>query len=83
MKAVSYTAARKNLAKTMEKVCEDHAPIIITRREKDAVVILSLEDYEALSESSYLLQNPKNAKRLMESVEELDSGKGTERRIAD
>ena len=81
MKAISYSAARENLAKTMEQVCEDHDPVIITRRNNDAVVMLSLEDFEALNETAYLLQNPKNAKRLIDSIEELENGKGVERSL--
>ncbi len=51
MKAMTYTAARQNLAKTMEKVCEDRAPVIVTRKASNSVVIMSLEDYEAPGES--------------------------------
>jgi len=79
MRAISYTFARGDLAKTMKKVCEDHDPVIITRRNNEAVVMISLEDYEALNETSYLLQSPQNAKRLLESIEEIESGKGKER----
>ena len=61
MKAISYTRAREKLAKTMEQVCDDHTPIIITRRNERSVVMLSLEDYEALEETAYLLRSPKNA----------------------
>ena len=50
MDAISYTAARTNLAKTMEQVCEDHSPVIITRSKSQSVVMISLEDYEALQE---------------------------------
>ena len=60
MKAITYSAARQNLAKTMENVCKDHAPIIVTRKTTDSVVIISLEDYEALEETAYLLRSPKN-----------------------
>jgi antitoxin YefM len=79
MKAISYTAARANLAKTMKKVSEDHDPVIITRKSNEAVVMISLEDYESLNETAYLLQNPKNAMRLIESIEELEAGRGKER----
>ena len=81
MKAISYTAARGELAKTMKQVCEDHDPIIITRKNNEAVVMMSLDDYEALNETAYLLQSPKNAKRLLKSIEELDKGKGKEREL--
>ena len=81
MKAITYTNARQNLAKTMENVCNDHAPIIITRKTTDSVVIMSLEDYEALEETAYLLRSPKNTKRLIESIAQLENGKGTEREL--
>lgn len=81
MNAISYTAARENLASTMDKVCEDHAPIIITRNRDQAVVMMSLEDYEALEETAYLLKSPKNAKRIMSAIDQLDAGKGTERTL--
>ena len=76
MKALSYTALRNTLAKTMEKVCEDHEPIIITRKNEGAVVMLSLEDYESLEETTYLLRSPKNVKRLFESISQLKKGGG-------
>jgi len=79
MKALSYTALRNTLAKTMEKVCEDHEPIIITRKSEGAVVMLSLEDYESLEETTYLLRSPKNVKRLFESISQLEAGKGVEK----
>lgn len=81
MEAITYTAARQNLAKTIEKVCRDHAPVIVTRKASDSVVIMSLEDYEALEETAYLLRSPKNTRRLIESIAQLESEKGTEREI--
>ena len=81
MKALTYTAARSNLAKTMKEVCEDHDPVIITRKQHDAVVMMSLEDYEPLNETAYLLHSPNNTKRLLESIEELEKGKGKERKL--
>ena len=83
MKAITYTNARQNLAKTMERVCKDHSPVIITRKTNDSVVIMSLEDYEALEETAYLLRSPKNTRRLIESIAQLEEGKGTERELLD
>ena len=79
MDTITYTSLRSNLAKTMEKVCDDRAPITITRSNARPVVMLSLEDYQALEETAYLLSSPKNAKRLMESIVELEAGQGQER----
>ena len=81
MEAISYTAARENLAATMQKVCDDRAPIIITRNRDQAVVMMALEEYESLQETAHLLSSPANATRLMESVKELKAGKGKERHL--
>jgi antitoxin YefM len=61
----------------MAQVCADHAPVIITRNKASSVVMMSLDDYEALAETAYLLRTPNNAKRLAESVAELEQGGGT------
>lgn len=81
MRAITYTSARNNLANTMKKVCDDHDPIIVTRKNNEAVILMSLEDYESLTETAYLMQSPKNAKRLIHSIEELNTGNGHEREI--
>ncbi|HEY9249485.1 MAG TPA: type II toxin-antitoxin system prevent-host-death family antitoxin [Rariglobus sp.] len=75
MNAITYTAARENLASTMDQVCADHDPVIITRNRDQAVVMMSLEDYESLQETAYLLRAPANARRLLESVAELKGAK--------
>ena len=81
MDSISYTAARANLAKTMDDVCESHEPVIITRSGQESVVMLSLEDYNSLEETAYLLRSPNNAKRLLEAIAELQAGHGTEREL--
>lgn len=81
MDAITYTTARANLASTMDRVCENHEPIIITRNSEQAVVMISLDDYNALEETAYLLRNPVNSRRLLESIAELESGRGTEREL--
>ena len=81
MDAITYTAARQNLAKTMDNVCNDRDPVIITRKASGSVVMISLEDYEALEETSYLLRSPKNAVRLLESINQLENGRGNEREL--
>ena len=83
MTAISYTAARENLASTMDRVCNDHDPVIITRNREQAVVMLSLEDYEALQETAYLLRSPANAKRLIESIDSLNQGRGIRKSLKD
>ena len=65
MNAITYTAARENLASTMDKVCDDREPVIITRNRDQAVVMVSLEDYKAMEETAYLMRSPANARRLL------------------
>ena len=81
MDAISYTAARANLAKTMERVCDDHAPVIITRKRETPVVMISLEDYQSMEETTYLMRSPANAKRLLSSIEELENGGGQKKEL--
>lgn len=67
----------------MDRVCEDHEALIITRNGEQAVVMLSLEDYQALEETAYLLRNPANAKRLLSAAAHLNAGQGAERKLAE
>ncbi len=84
MDAITYTAARASLAATMDRVCNDHEPLIITRNgDQQAVVMLSLDDYNSLEETAYLLRNPTNAKRLLDATVQLNVGKGKARKLVD
>jgi antitoxin YefM len=81
MKAITYTSARQNLAATMDRVCEDRDAVIITRKREQSVVMMSLEEYEALEETAYLLKSPANARRLLESIQQLEQGRGSTREL--
>ena len=81
MATITYSEARSKLAETMEKVCDDHSPVIITRKNSRSVVMISLDDYEAMEETAYLLRSPKNTRRLLESIAELESGGGKKRKL--
>jgi antitoxin YefM len=83
MDAIPYTRLRANLANEMDRVCEDHAPVIVTRKASSSVVMISLDDYTALEETSYLLRSPKNARRLLKSLAEIERGGGTERNLTE
>lgn len=74
MQAVSYTKARNELSGLMNRVCEDHDTVIVVREEEPAVVIMSLEDYNSMVETCYLLKSPKNAERLNRAVEDFRAG---------
>ncbi len=82
MDSITYTAARAKLADTMDRVCNDHEPIIITRGGEQSVVMMSLEDFKSLEETAYLLRAPKNARRLIEAIASLEEGRGKERRLS-
>jgi len=81
MHAITYTTVRANLASAMDRVCDDHEALIITRNGEQAVVMLSLEDYKALEETSYLLRTPANARRLLAAVTQLAANNGVERSL--
>lgn len=81
MKAITYTAARENLASTMDGVCKDRDPVIITRNRDQAVVMISLEDFDALQETAYLMRSPANAKRLLESIAAAERGKAKKHKV--
>lgn len=84
MRTTSYSDLRKNLAATLDRVAEDHEPIVITRdKGKPAAVLISLEDFASYEETSYLLQSPRNAERLRAAIEELDAGRGKERKLVE
>lgn len=63
----------------MKKVCEDHSPIIITRKGENLIAMMSLEDYQSIKETIYLLRSPANARQALESITDLESGNGVER----
>ena len=76
METISYTDARAQLAATMDRVIADHAPVIITRHGSQACVLISLDDYESVEETAYLMSSPTNAARLNEAIQALESGQG-------
>lgn len=82
MDAVTYSEARANLAKVMDRVCSDHEALIITRNGAQSVVMLSLADFKALEETAYLLRSPANARRLFDAVAQLASSQGGDRELA-
>ncbi|MBE7560608.1 type II toxin-antitoxin system prevent-host-death family antitoxin [bacterium] len=78
MDAKTYTEVRAKLAEMITRVCNDHTPVVITRRRGDSAVLMSLEDYESLAETAYLLRSPRNARRLLDSIKEIEEGRGVE-----
>jgi antitoxin YefM len=75
VEAITYSAARENMADTMDRVCDNHEPVIITRRNSRSVVMMSLDDFNSIQETAYLLRNPSNAARLRKSIQQFEEGK--------
>jgi antitoxin YefM len=78
MNVVTFTDTRANLKDVMDRVVNDHAPVLVTRQKAEAVVMVSLADWNALEETMHLVASRANAARLMESLAELDAGGGAE-----
>ncbi len=83
MDAKAYSTVRKNLVEVMEQVCDDHEPMIVTRKNARSVVIMSLEDYNAIEETAYLLRSPANAKNLRDSIKQYERGKYKKKELID
>jgi antitoxin YefM len=83
MKTMTYSESRANYAETLDAVTNDREEVIITRAGHEPVVIVSLDDYESLKETAYLLRSPENARRLISSIERLESGEGIQRDLAE
>ena len=81
MDAITYTQARKNFTDTMNAVCENHTPLIITRQKEKPVVMISLEDYNAIEETLYLLRSPKNAARLAKALINIKQKKYSKKKL--
>lgn len=77
MRTMTYSESRAHYAETLSAVVDDREEIVITRAGHEPVVIVSLDEYESLKETAYLLRNPANARRLLSSIERLESGRGS------
>lgn len=83
MRTVSYSESRAHYKETLDAVTNDREEVIITRRGKEDVVMVSRDDYESLRETAYLLRSPANARRILSSIEELEAGRGVARDLAE
>lgn len=83
MKHASSTDLRKNLSAMMDAVTADHEPLLVTRAGGKPVVMLSLEDYESLDETTYLMANPANAAMLRDAIRRVEAGEGVTKSIED
>ncbi len=81
MDAVTYSDLRQNLKRYLDKVFQDHAPMIITRKNNENLILISVNEYNSLIETSYLLGNEANARHLLKSIDQLESGRMTKREL--
>ena len=81
MKTMSYSESRARYAEVLSAVVDDQEEIVITRAGHESVVIVSLDEYESLKETAYLLRSPANARRILQAIERLDAGQGTAREL--
>ncbi|MCX4787247.1 MULTISPECIES: type II toxin-antitoxin system Phd/YefM family antitoxin [unclassified Streptomyces] len=83
MRTMTYTESRAKYAETLNAVVDDREEVIVTRAGHEPVVIVALDEYESLKETAYLLRSPENARRLLASIERLESGAGIARELAE
>ena len=81
MRTVNFSHTRQNLASTFDSVVDDCTPVVVTRQNKESVVIISMKDYRAMEETAYLMQSQANAKRLNRAIEQLENAQGTTREL--
>ena len=70
---ISYTSFRQNLSSMLDKVNEDHVPIMITRQNGEPAIVMSVQDFKSYEETAYLMASPKNAERLNTSIMEIEA----------
>ncbi len=83
MKHTSSTELRANLSAMMDKVNDDHEPLLVTRSGGKPVIVLSLDDYEAMDETAYLTASPANAKALREAIARVERGEMVTKTMAE
>ena len=83
MRTMTYTESRARYAETLTAVVEDREEVVITRAGHEPVVIVSLDDYQSLKETAYLLRSPENARRLLSAIDRLESGGGVVRDLTE
>jgi antitoxin YefM len=83
MKTMTYSESRARYAEVLTSVVEDREEVVITRAGHEPVVIVSLDDYQSLKETAYLLRSPENARRLLAAIDRLESGGGVARDLSE
>ena len=83
MRIVSFTEARNSLKAVLDSVVNDADTTVITRRDAEDAVVMSLDYYNSLMETVHLLRSPANAEHLNRSIVQFKAGKTTQRELVD
>ncbi len=83
MRAINFSEARNHLKQVLDQVAEDHDYTLITRRDSEDAVVMSLEQFNGLMETVHLLKSPANAAHLARSIEQYQAGKTTVHELDD
>ncbi|GHG66685.1 antitoxin [Alishewanella longhuensis] len=83
MRIVSFTEARNNLKSVLDSVVNDADTAVITRRDAEDAVVMSLDYYNNLMETVYLLRSPANAEHLQRSIAQFKAAKTSQRDLLD
>lgn len=81
MEVITYTDARSSLKDVMDRVIHDRVEVVVTRKNREAVVMISLDEFNAIQETLHLQKSSENARRLQASIAQLNAGQGSERDI--
>ncbi len=83
MRTMTATESRANYAKMLDDVVNDREEVVITRANKEPVVVVALDEYQSLKETVHLLRSPANARRLLGAIDRLEGGAGTVRELSE
>lgn len=78
---MTYSDFRSHLANALDKVNNNHVPILVTRQSGKSAVVMSLEDFNSYEETAYLMSSIKNAERLNQAIKQLEKGEGKHKKL--
>lgn len=81
MDKITYSHFRSHLTTALDSVNNNHTPLLVTRQSGKSAVVMSLEDFNSYEETAYLMSNIKNAKRINQSLQQLEKGQGKEKKL--
>ena len=79
----TYSEARQNLAKLLDRVVKDNEPVIVARKKRGSVVLVALSEWNSIQETLHLISTRANARALLDAMDRLDAGDGVEKTMAE